>query len=102
MRKGRKLEARELCQREIGDKEKRSRGEGKRETAGRIIGRKRVRKGEEIGEGVRDKERLSMMRASFLGQVEGEKDPREASRHWIRRGASNKERAGPESPMLQR
>lgn len=43
-----------------------------------------------MGEHSRGEERLSMMRARFLGQVEGEKGSREASRHWIsitRRGA---------------
>lgn len=51
------------------------------------IGRERVREGEKIGEGDRDKERLNMTRDRFMGQVEGEKDLREASRHWGRRGA---------------
>lgn len=37
------------------------------------IGRERVREGEVMGECRRGGERLSMMRARFLGQVEGEK-----------------------------
>lgn len=45
------------------------------------IERERVREGEVMGEHSRGEERLSMMKARFLGQVVGEKGNREASRH---------------------
>lgn len=49
------------------------------------VGRERGEEGEEMGGGGQGEEEVrrnqSMIRSRFLGQVEGEKFPREASRH---------------------
>lgn len=48
------------------------------------VGRERGKEGEEMGKGVRGEERMSMIRARFLGWVEIEKGPTEGSRHRVR------------------
>lgn len=44
------------------------------------IGREKGKEGEEMGQGGRGEERMSMIRARFLGWVEIEKGPIEGSR----------------------
>lgn len=52
------------------------------------VGKERGKEGEEMGKDGRGEERMSMIRARFLGWVEIQKGPREVSRHRVRAARS--------------